>query len=128
MIERYFGAVNRGDFAVAMAVYADDVVLVVDDRVVPTNAGVFTGRDAVGDWFGDWFRSFARGYRFDIEEMHPIGKCVLVVVRHRGRGRSSGVAMDWTVALVFAVKARKIDRLELFPDRSEALKAVGLEA
>jgi ketosteroid isomerase-like protein len=109
-----------------MAVYADDVVFAVDDRVVPTNAGVFTGRDAVGDWFGDWFRSFARGYQFDIDEMHPVGKRVLVVVRHRGRGRSSGVAMDWSVALAFAVKAGKIDRLELFPDRAEAIRAVGL--
>jgi ketosteroid isomerase-like protein len=126
-IERYFDAVNRGDFAEAMSAYADDVVLVVDERIVPTNAGVFSGRDAVGEWFGDWFRSFARGYQFDIHEMRPAGERVFVAVRHRGRGRSSGVAIDWNVGLAFAVNAGKIVRLELFSDRSGALKAVGLE-
>ena len=48
VVGSYFDAVNRGDFAAAMAPYADVVVLVVDERVVPTNAGVFTGRGAVG--------------------------------------------------------------------------------
>jgi ketosteroid isomerase-like protein len=127
VVERYFDAVNRGDFAAAMAAYTDDVVLVVDVRVVPTNAGVFTGRDAVGAWFGDWFRSFARGYQFDIQEIRPAGKNIFVVARHRGRGRSSGVVIDWSVAYAFAVTAGKLARLELFPDRSEALKAIGLE-
>jgi ketosteroid isomerase-like protein len=127
VVERYFEAVNRGDFAEAMAAYTDDVVLVVDERIVPTNAGVFSGRDAVGEWFGDWFRSFARGYQFDIHEMRPAGDRVFVAVRHRGRGRSSGVAIDWNVGLAFTVSAGKIVRLELFTDRSGALKAVGLE-
>ena len=67
-VKRYFDAVNRGDFAAAMAAYADDVVLVIDDRAIPTNAGTFTGREKVGEWFADWFRSFARGYQFRIEE------------------------------------------------------------
>jgi len=110
-----------------MAAYADDVVLVVDERVVPSEAGVFAGRGAVGAWFGDWFRSFARGYQFHIQEMRPAGEGVFVLARHRGRGRSSGVAIDWSVAYAFAIKTGKIARLELFPDRSEALRAMGLE-
>jgi ketosteroid isomerase-like protein len=110
-----------------MATCADDVVLVVDERVVHLNAGVFTGRDAVGDWFADWFRSFASGYQFHIQEMRPIGKRVFLVLRHRGRGRSSGVDLEWSTAYVYAIKAGKIARIELFSDLSDALKAVGPE-
>jgi ketosteroid isomerase-like protein len=128
VIERGLDAVNRGDFAAAMAACADDVVLVVDERVETLNAGVFTGRDAVGGWFADWFGSFARGYQFHIQEMRPIGKRVfLVLLRHRGRGRSSGVVLEWSTAHVYAIKAGKIARIELFSDLSEALKALGLE-
>ena len=51
VVRRYIEAFNQGDFAAAMAAYADDVVLVVDEGVVPTNAGTFAGRAEVGDWF-----------------------------------------------------------------------------
>jgi ketosteroid isomerase-like protein len=125
VIKRGLDAVNRRDFAAAMATIADDVVLVT--RSSTLNAGVFTGRDAVGDWFADWFRSFATGYQFHIEEMRPIGNRVFAVLRHRGRGRSSGVVLEWSVAYVYAMKAGKIARIELFSDLSEALKAVGPE-
>jgi ketosteroid isomerase-like protein len=127
VIKRCLDASNRGDFAAAIATTADDVVLVVDERVVPHSAGVFTGRDAVGDWFADWFRSFARGYQFHIQEMRPIGKRVFLVLRHRGRGRSSGVVLEWSVAYVYTIKAGRIARIELFSDLSDALKAAGLE-
>jgi ketosteroid isomerase-like protein len=127
VVRRYFEAVNRGDFAAAMAAYTDDVVLVIDERAVPVNAGVFAGRAAVGDWFGDWFRSFERGYQFRVAEMRTIGDRVLTSARHQGRGRASGVDLQWTLAYVFAFDAGKINRLELFADQGDALKAAGLE-
>jgi len=127
VVERYYDAVNRGDFAAAMAAWADDVVLVVDERAVPFKAGVFAGRDAVGEWFGDWFRSFARGYQFHIQEMGAIGERVFTVARHSGRGRSSGVPIDWSLAYIHAVEAGKIGRIELFADRADAFEAAGLQ-
>jgi ketosteroid isomerase-like protein len=127
VVRRYFEATNRGDFPSAMAAYTDHVVLVVDDNVVPTNAGTFTGHEAVGEWFADWFRSFARGYRFRIDEMQANGERVFVVAHHDGRGRSSGVAIDWSLAYAFTIERGKIARLEVYAARSDALKAVGLK-
>ena len=127
VVERYFGAVNRGDFAAAMDDYTDDVVLVIDIHAVPTNAGTFTGRKAVGEWFADWFRSFARGYRFRIEEVRSVGERVVLVAHHDGRGRSSGAVLDWSLGYVFTINADKIARLEIYSGRAEAFKAVGLE-
>jgi len=50
-----------------------------------------------------------------------------VVVHHeRGRGRGSGVEVDNRSANVFDVSCGKIVRRRPFPDRSQALDAVGL--
>jgi len=107
VVRRYFDAPNRGDFRSAMASCADDVVLVIDDGAIPTNAGTFTGREAVGEWFADWFRSFVRGYRFRIEEVQSAGERVFLVAHHDGRGRSSGVAIDWTLAYAFTIQGAR---------------------
>jgi ketosteroid isomerase-like protein len=123
----YFEAANRGDFRAAMAAYTDDVVLVIDDRAIPTGAGTFSGREAVGEWLADWFRSFARGYRFEVEETRSVGAHVVAVARHDGHGRSSGVAIDWTLGYAFTITEGKISRLELYQGRAEAFEAVGLE-
>lgn len=124
VVQRYFESTNRGDFAAAMTAYADDVVLVIDGDAIPTAAGTFTGRQAVGDWFADWFRSFARGYQFRVEEARSFGERVLVVARHDARGRASGAAMEWTLAYAFTIRDGKIARLELYRDRVAAIKAM----
>jgi ketosteroid isomerase-like protein len=127
VVLRYFEATNRGDFPSAMAAYADDVVLVIDEDAIPTNAGTFTGREAVGQWFGDWFRSFARGYRFSVEEMQSVGDRVVLVAHHHAHGRSSGLALDWSAGLTFTIRADKITRLEIYRGLDEALEAAGIE-
>ena len=127
VVRRYFDAASRGDFASAMAAYAPDVVLVVPDSVLPAKAGAIAGRDAVGEWFADWFRSFARGYRFEIEEMRAAGERVVVVARHSGTGRVSGAPMDSAIAYVFTIRDAEIARLELYGALDEALAAAGLD-
>ena len=125
ILRRWFDATNRRDFAAVLDAYADDVVLVVHEAVLPTNGGTFTGRKDVGDWFADWFRSFAE-YHFDIEEALSVGDKVFMVVRHHGRGRASGVALEWSLAYAFTIRAGELARMELYPSRAAALKAVGL--
>jgi ketosteroid isomerase-like protein len=127
IVRRLFDATNLRDFTEAMNLYDEGVVLVVDASVLPTSAGKFCGRDAVGSWFADWFRSFGADYRFDIEEARAVGERVLVVARHYGRGRASGVALDWSVAYACSVSSGRIVRIEMYADRAEAVKAVGLE-
>jgi ketosteroid isomerase-like protein len=125
ILRRWFEATNRRDFAAVLDAYAEDVVLVVDESVLPTNGGTFCGREDVGDWFADWFRSFAE-YQFDIEEALSVDERVFMVVHHHGRGRASGVALDWSLAYAFTIRGGKIARMELYPSRAEALAAVGL--
>ena len=67
-----FAATNERAFERAMTYYADDVELVVQPDAY-LEAGTFSGREAVGEYFGNWFRTFEPGYRFDITEARDLG-------------------------------------------------------
>ncbi|MGZ5316019.1 MAG: nuclear transport factor 2 family protein [Solirubrobacterales bacterium] len=126
VVRDQFEAVNERDFPRAMSHYADDVVLVVRHEAF-LQGGTFEGREAVGRWFGDWFRTFAPGYRFEIEETRDLGDAVFLFAAHRGRGRSSGVEVEGKTGYLYTLRDGKIVRAELFPGRAEALAAAGIE-
>jgi ketosteroid isomerase-like protein len=73
---------------------------------------------------GPWGHSihFEPERYFDVDEER-----VLVFVRATSTGRTSGAAVDSRVAQEFTVRDGLIVRVKIFRDRSEALKAVGLE-
>ncbi len=121
-----FEAATRRDFASALDAFDENVVLTVDAEAIPTAAGVFRGRAAVADWFAEWFSSFA-DYRFEVEEVRSAGERVFAFASHRGRGRASGVELDWSLAYAYTVHCAKVVRLEIFRDREDALRAVGPE-
>ena len=121
-----FEATNSRDFPRAMELYADDVVLVVNDDAF-LQWGTFEGKEAVGAWFGDWFSTFEPGYHFDIEETRDEGDLVFLYASHHGRGRSSGVAVEKQTAYLYWVRDGKVVRVELHAGRAEALKAAGLD-
>jgi ketosteroid isomerase-like protein len=120
-------SLGRRDFTAALDALDEDVVLVVDAGVVPTAAGTYHGREAVGKWCADWFRSFAHDYRFEVEEIRSVSERVFAVARHHGRGRASGVEVGLLVPYVFTVQAAKIVRVEMYDSRAKALEAVGLK-
>jgi len=60
------------------------------------------------------------------EEFVDAGERVLAILRVRGRGRESGLAIDARFHQVFTLHDGKIARMDEFTDRSEALEAAGL--
>jgi ketosteroid isomerase-like protein len=125
VIREQFEAVNRRDFARAMELYADDVVLVVQSGFL--NAGTFEGKEAVGEWFGDWFRAFASDYRFEVDQAQDLGAgLVYLHARYSGSGRTSGAEVSDESAYLYRVDRGKIKRVQLFVTREEALEAASL--
>jgi ketosteroid isomerase-like protein len=124
IVREHFDAASRGDFAAAGDAFDDSVELVVHSSL---QGGTYCGRGAVGKWFADWFRSFADGYRFEVDEIRGFAEHVFVVISHRGRGRASGVELDWSRPYAYTVRSGKIVRVEIFERRDEALEALGLE-
>src|SRR5215216_1172021 len=62
----------------------------------------------------------------DLLEILDAGPCVVAVYRIHARGRSSGVPVERNAAHVYSFRGARIDRVEIFGSRSEALEAVGL--
>jgi len=121
-----FAATNERDFERAMALYSDDVVLIVSGQAGP-NPGAFEGKQAVGEWFGDWFRTFDRDYSFEIEEARELPEGpVFIFARHGGSGRLSGVEVRGANAYLYRVRAGRISRVGFFATQEEALEAAGL--
>ena len=121
-----FAAVNERDFARAMELYADDVTLFASPAS-GIKAGVFEGKEAVGEWFGDWFRMFAHGYRFEIEEAHELRDgVILLAAKHGGQGRLSGVEVGGETGYLYRVHDGLVSQVGFFVDRDEALRYASL--
>ena len=125
IVRRHLEETNARRFDAAMRSYDPSVVLVVSEEVA-VDPGTYRGADAVGEWFGSWFGTFAPDYRLDVAELIPVDDRVVVAVDHRGVGRRSGVEVTTRYYNAYWIRQDKIVRLELFRERSEALRAVGL--
>ena len=63
----------------------------------------------------------------ELLELLEVGDKVVSVVTSRGRGRSSGVVIEWVGnAGVWTIRGGKVIRVVWFTERDEALEAAGL--
>jgi ketosteroid isomerase-like protein len=86
----------------------------------------YTGTEGMRRMFMDWLAPWD-SYRVEIEKAIDCGERVLVFVKAFGRLEGSDEEVGVRTCEVWTVRDGKIARWESFLDRSEALKAVGLE-
>jgi ketosteroid isomerase-like protein len=123
IVREQFEATNRREFARPMEDWADDV------EVIPTHGSLTqpaSGKDAVGAFFGDWFRTFGTDVSFDITRIRGGGDAVAVQVRHRARGRSSGIAVADDLFYEYRLTGGKIKQIRFHETWTQALRAAGL--
>jgi len=94
-------------------------------RVQLPDGDTYTGRSQFRSFVEAWEEGFA-SERMEAKEMVDAGDRVVAMVHHRGRGKSSGVEIDQTFAMVWTFRAGRVLRMEMYPTREEALEAVGL--
>jgi ketosteroid isomerase-like protein len=63
-------------------------------------------------------------FAIDPEEIYEQGDQVAVAVRQRARGEASGVEVEIRIGHLWTLKDGKAVRLEVFPAREDARKAV----
>ena len=73
-------------------------------------------------WANSW-----RDWHFDIEEVLDADSQVFVAIREWGIGVESDASVDQRRYFAVTVEHGRIMRVRMFSDRTEALKAVGLE-
>ena len=87
-----------------------------------TYAGVDGLRSAWLDWLAPW-----ASYRIEIEEAIDCGDRVLLLVNNFGRLEGSSEEVTNATAGIYTFRDGKLARWEIYSDRADALKAVGLE-
>ena len=86
----------------------------------------YTGLDGLRDMWLEWLAPWTR-YRVEAEDVIDLGDRVLILVHAFGRLEGSQGEVENTSASLWTVRDRKIARVEFYVDRTEALKAAGLE-
>ena len=86
----------------------------------------YTGLDGLRDMWLEWLAPWTT-YRVKAEDVIDLGDRVLLLAHVFGRLGGSEAEVENTVASVYTVRDGKIARAEFYIDRTEALKAVGLE-
>jgi ketosteroid isomerase-like protein len=84
-----------------------------------------TGHDGVRQYFHEWLESF-EAHEAPAERFIDAGDDVIVVLRLRGRGKTSGIEVEMARANVYRIRDGLAVRVELFETEAEALEAVGL--
>jgi ketosteroid isomerase-like protein len=88
--------------------------------------GEYRGHSGLGRWLEDWSAAWSE-FTMEPEEFPDVDEHVLMFVRMKATGVSSGLALERQDAMVFAVRDGKVVRLDYYNNRTEALEAVGLE-
>jgi len=124
LVRAGFEAILAGDLS-AFTDYTTPDVVIVQPPEVP-DAKIYKGPSAMRDAMDDWPKQW-EDFRMDLLEIIDVSDDTLVsVTRHRGRGARSDIEMDFQVSYVHRLRDGKLARMEMYFDRRQALKAVGL--
>jgi ketosteroid isomerase-like protein len=118
---------NREDRDRAFAAFAEFAVSdfeYVEPREWP-GAGVHHGLDQYREVLEAFFEALSQ-MTAEIEEIFDAEDKVVVFVRWRARGTSSGAEWEMKPGQVFTLRDGKLAKQEVFLDRADALRAAGL--
>jgi ketosteroid isomerase-like protein len=120
-------ALNRRDLEVTFALYRPDVEAIFPPQLVSVGfEPVYRGREervevqrrVMAEWGEFWFES---------DELIELGEArLLVLMRVKGSGLSSGAPVESEWATIFTTFDGRVTREQIFLDHGEALRAVGL--
>ena len=119
---------SKGDFRASADLLDSHVVLVLGPEFGPEfpAAGAYLGTDAVAAYTRESLLGTWADFAMETEEILAAGDSVLVGVRQRGVGRTSGAPTELRYFTTWSFRGRKVIRIESFRGRAEALEAVGL--
>jgi ketosteroid isomerase-like protein len=111
----------HGDWSPFFAL-SDDFEFVSGPEV--PEAGTYRGEEAQR-WLRGWRATF-EGMTIEATEFLDAGDKVLVGTTGRGRLRGSAASVEERWWMVLTFRGREVVRIEMFPDRADALAAAGL--
>ncbi len=86
----------------------------------------YRGHAGIEQWVRDVDEQFAE-WQIELDDVREVGNTVIAIGSIRGRGRASGIAIQFSSAFVAHFGSNdRITRARIYPDVNEALEAVGL--
>ena len=126
LVRRGIEAWNRGDFdAFSELAHPDSVWVPAVAQLVEGEEAVYRGLSGLRRFWEDWHGGVF-DFRFREEDIRDLGDTVLVLSRVSATGRASGVDLDTPFGMVLTIQGGRLIRMVSYPDREEALEAVGL--
>jgi ketosteroid isomerase-like protein len=126
IVRRVFDALERPDAGVR-ALWHPDVEFDVSRDIwgALVGGGRYRGVEGVRSWMLDLYSAWET-MDLNCDELIDAGEHVIAVLSVRGRGRVSGIELEYRPAGVWTLRQGKIVRVVWLPTRDEALDAVGL--
>jgi hypothetical protein len=124
IIKRVIEAGSRGDFDTVLALHHPDWEGLIPEEY-PV-AGTWRGLEGVRGFAEEWLEAWEE-FRVVPEEFIEGGDAVVAKVRYWGRGRGSGVEVTDLWFYAYRLRDGRVISWRPYTDRSQALKAVGLE-
>ena len=87
--------------------------------------GPNTGHEGIRRFFSE-LETYAETSAFQVEEIRAVNDRVLALFTISARGRNSGVETSVQVAGVYDLEGGKLRRAQIYADRDQAFKEVGL--
>src|SRR3954464_2859420 len=116
-----FQLLQRGELGLFEGWLTPDVVIIQPPEV--PDAKTYEGPSAMVQAWKDWPDQW-EDFRLDLIDVIDVSDDVVVsATRHRGRGRESGIEMDFHVFYVHVMRDGKLARMEMFFDRQKAFAA-----
>jgi ketosteroid isomerase-like protein len=115
---------GKGNFLAGVELY-DQHVLYVPLAGLPDAAAPYLGPEGIREYMRRQLQAWT-SLTIAAEEFIEAGDSVVVAAHWHGVGRESVAPVEARLFHVWTFRGRSVTRLELFQDRAEALKAVGL--
>jgi hypothetical protein len=120
---RAIAAINARDIDAYLACCTEEVQLSVAESV----GAEYLGADGINRFFTD-IEDAGPDFRIEVERVQAIGdSLVLALLQVSSTGRASGIVTSAESATVYDFVDGRMNRIRIFFDRGEAIKAVGLE-
>jgi ketosteroid isomerase-like protein len=127
IVRRIYDAAADHESGAVLALYDPDVELDLSHAPYSELIGrrVYHGHDGLRAFFREWYGAWET-LEPDVEELIDAGERVISVEITRGRGDTSGIAVELTQYGVWTIRAGKVVRAAWFGARAGALEAAGL--
>ena len=132
IVRRLYDAVACRDSATVLSIYHPEVEWdhSRNESVVGLMGGpaIYHGHEGVREWSRDWYEAW-ESVDAELEELLDAGEDVVAVLNYRGRGRASGIEVEFAhMAGVLTVSGGRVIRPAWFRTGEEALEQAGLTA